>query len=727
MEVSNRERQAASSGFPAMLRQAIDFHQRGHLVQAQALYEGILEMQPRHFNALHLLGIISGQTKNWARAVELFDKAIDADPNQADAYSDRSVALKALKQWDAALASCEQAISIKGDHAEAHCNRGNVLYELKRWDEALASYERAVALRVDYPEAHYNRGVVLEKFGRWDAALGSYERAIGLKADYAVAHCNRGVVLERLKRQGEALASYERAIGLRGDYAQAYCNRGNVLSELKRWDEALASCERAIELKPDFAEAYCNRGNVLRDLKQLEASLVSYDRAITLRSDYVEAYSNRGVVLKELQQLDEALASCERAIGLRDDYAEAYCNCGIVLSELKRWDEALASYERAIELKPDFAEAYCNRGTAFYELNRSDAALADYNQAIMIRPDFTAAFCNRACTLLLRGDFENGWADLEWRWKNEQASNHEKRNFRQPLWLGNESIAGKTILLHSEQGLGDTIQFCRYTRLLVDLGARVILETQYPLQRVLTSLTGVAQVVVRGDTLPAFDYYCPLMSLPLAFKTSLSTVPAHVPYLRSDADKVLKWKHVLGEKRQFRVGLVWSGGFRPAQPEVWSVNRRRNIPLAKLAALQHPEVEFYSLQKGQPAEAELADLVSQKWSGPRIIDHTKLLKDFSDTAALIEHLDLVISVDTSTAHLAGALGKPVWILNRFDSCWRWLLDRSDSPWYPTARLYRQQDAGDWESVIQKVIADLTQVVSLTSDSSNASTLASEAE
>jgi hypothetical protein len=222
----------------------------------------------------------------------------------------------------------------------------------------------------------------------------------------------------------------------------------------------------------------------------------------------------------------------------------------------------------------------------------------------------------------------------------------------------------------------------------------------------LSSFSSVAQLAEKGSPLPPFDYQCPLMSLPLAFKTSLSNIPANVPYLKSNLEKSLFWKEKLGEKIKLRVGLVWSGGFRPNQPELWSVNKRRNIPLAKLTVLKNLDIDFYSLQKGQPAESELAELIRDNWDGPHIVDFTSLLHDFSDTAALIENLDLIISVDTSTAHLAGALGQPVWILNRFDTDWRWLLDRSDSPWYPTVKLYRQEKAGDWDDVVQRVKADL---------------------
>lgn len=505
----------------------------------------------------------------------------------------------------------------------------------------------------------------------------------------------------------EAQELIARAIEINPDHAAAHGNRGAVLAELEQWDAALASYARAIELKPDYAVAYSNRGNVLRRLERPDAALSSFDQAIAIKPDFAEAYCNRGNVLRELGRLGAALVSCDRAIEIKPDFAEAYCNRGIVQKELGLLDAALASYDRAIAIRPDYAAAYCNRGIVLQELNQIDSAMSSYNRAIAIKADFAEAYYNRSIASLSRGDFESGWIDYEWRWKTEHGARlRGNRTFQPARWLGRESLAGKNVLLHCEQGLGDTFQFCRYVRLIADLGARVILEVQNPLKSVLADLDGVSQLVVQGDALPAFDYHCPLMSLPLAFATTLSGVPARVPYLKASVQKVLYWKAKLGEKTRLRVGLVWSGGFRPDQPELWSVNHRRNIPLAKLAALKHSDIDFYSLQKGQPAESEVADLISKNWDGPHLIDFTGFLNDFSETAALIELLDLVISVDTSTAHLAGAMGKPVWILNRFDGCWRWMLDRADTPWYPTATLYRQEKVGDWESVVQRVRADL---------------------
>lgn len=556
--------------------------------------------------------------------------------------------------------------------------RAAALQQAGQWADAKILYDQILEVHPGQFEALFWLGVMAAQAKNFDDALELIDRAITIRPENAAVRSNRGAVLMELGRWETALASYDQAVALKSDYAVAYSNRGNVLLRLKRPADALGSFERAIALKPDFAEAYCNRGNALKDLKEYEAALASCDRAIALRPDFAEAYSNRGIVERELGRLHEALASHDRAIAINPDHAEAHSNRGIVLQELGQLDAAILSLGRAIELKPDFAEGYYNRSVA----------------------------------RLLGGDFERGWMDYEWRWKIEHGPAGGARRFAQPLWLGRESIADRTVLLHAEQGLGDTLQFCRYATLVADLGARVILEVQAPLAGLLADLHGVSQLVIQGQELPAFDFHCPLMSLPLVFKTSLASVPAQIPYLSSDANKRQFWKEKLGDGGNLRVGLVWSGGLRPNQPELWSVNNRRNIPLSKLASLKRQGIDFYSLQKGQPAESELAELTSQHWDGPNVIDFSDLLHDFTDTAALIDNLDLVISVDTSTAHLAGAMGKPVWILNRFDTCWRWLVEGSRSPWYPTLRLYRQRSPGDWDGVVRQVQADLSRFVGL---------------
>lgn len=484
--------------------------------------------------------------------------------------------------------------------------------------------------------------------------------------------------------------------------ALALHQRGDLQQARKIYEEIL-------QRQPGHFDALHLLGVVAAQTKQSNEALRLLGLALGVNPNHSLAQYNHGLALKELGQLPAALTSFDRSIALKPDFAPAHFERGIVLTELGRAAEALASYRRATTARPDYAEAYYNRALVLRSLGQWAAALESYDQAIAARPDYARAWASRATVLLLCGDFVRGWRDFEWRWKDDSRLT-ERRDFAQPLWLGAESIAGKTILLHAEQGMGDTLQFCRYAKLVADLGARVILEAPALLAALLKRVDGVAQLIIRGTSLPAFDCHCPLMSLPLAFKTTLTTVPAQIPYLTAAEDRILQWKATLGKCQKLRVGLVWAGGFRPHLPELWSVNNRRNVPLVKLAPLRHPAIEFFSLQKGQPAESELASLTAGSWDGPRIVDLAGQLGDFADTAAVIHNLDLVISVDTATAHLAGALGKPVWIMNRFDTCWRWMLDRSDSPWYPTARLYRQRIAGDWDAVIASVRSDLFQLV-----------------
>jgi hypothetical protein len=401
------------------------------------------------------------------------------------------------------------------------------------------------------------------------------------------------------------------------------------------------------------------------------------------------------------------LASYAAALAIDAQHAEAYTNRGRLLAELGRSQEALADFDRAILLRPDDVPAHCNRAAYHLQLRDIPRALDDLDRAIALQADCAEARFSRAAVSLLSGDYARGWADYEWRWQRDaRLSTLTPRQFAEPLWLGQESLAGKTILLHGEQGYGDVLQFCRYAEWVAARGARVVLEVPQALASLLASLDGVTTVIARGQPLPPVDYHCPLMSLPLAFGTSVATIPGKVPYLRVAEAKLQAWQERLGARSKPRVGLVWSGGVRPHRPELRAAEKRRNIPLQEFAPLQGLDIDFYSLQKGQPAESELTELAARSWAGPHLLDFVGELADFSDTAALIENLDLVIAVDTSTAHLAGALGKPVWILNRFDACWRWLLDRTDSPWYPSATLYRQQVPGDWRDVIGRVRADL---------------------
>ncbi len=402
----------------------------------------------------------------------------------------------------------------------------------------------------------------------------------------------------------------------------------------------------------------------------------------------------------------EALAAFDAVIRLDAGHAYAWNNRALALEAVGRLEESLASLDQAVALDPGFADAYANRAKTLARLGQVDDALADCDRAITLNPAHAGALLNKSMLLLLQGRLEEGFELFGHRWR-ALGTRLQPRPGR--LWTGGEPLAGRTLLIHPEQGLGDYLQFCRFALTAQAQGARVVLEVPAPLETLLRQLHPDIAVVRSGEPLPPCDLHCPVMTLPRAFRVGLSTLPS-APYLRAESRRVAAWRRRLGQGgRQLKVGLAWSGGHRPDQPEVWDVNERRNIPLVRLAPLKVPGVRFISLQKGAEGEGQLHHLRSMGWSGPVIEDLTVHLHDFADTAALIANLDLVISVDTSTAHLAAAMGKPTWILNRFDTCWRWLTGRDDSPWYPSVRLYRQPAPGAWTPVVERVRADLVRL------------------
>jgi tetratricopeptide (TPR) repeat protein len=692
-----------SSGVPAApkgadlvewLQQGVLLHQQGKLAQAQVLYERVLAVQPGHFDCLHMLGVIAAQRRNFELALEWLRKALQIRPADPEVCNNLGNVFKGLGRFKDALDAYDLAITRIPDWADAHNNRGLLLQGLGRLDEALASYEKVIALKPGLVGAHYNRGVALKGLGHLDAAIASYDRAIALSPHHAGAHYNRGNVMHEQGRFEQALLSYDKAMAIKPDYPEACSNKGNALKSLGRFQEALLSYDQAIALRPDFVDAHNNRGIVLQELRRFDEAIASFDRVIALNPSDPDAYNNHGVVLQKLRRFDEAGASYDRAIALRPDHVDALNNWGVALQELSRLDEALASYDKALDIKPDYADAHYNRGIVLKELGRADAALASYDRAIAFKQDHVNAHRNKALVLLLLGDFDNGWPLYEWRWRTGEI-NVYVRDVPAPLWLGVEPIAGKTILLHAEQGLGDTIQFCRYARLMQAQGAKVLLEVPVALKALLQGLEGVDVLISRGEERPAFDFHCPLMSLPLAFRTRLETIPTPAPYLASDPERRRTWEARLGPRRRPRVGLVWSGN-----PEHKN-DQHRSLALAQV--LQHlpAGLEYVSLQK----EVRDADRTVLEASAVR--DCSRELGDFADTAALCDLMDQVISVDTSVAHLSGALGKPTWILLPYAPDWRWLLDRDDSPWYGSVRLFRQSQDRGWGPVLQRVGQALT--------------------
>jgi tetratricopeptide (TPR) repeat protein len=505
-----------------------------------------------------------------------------------------------------------------------------------------------------------------------------------------------GMIATQEKKYRLALNLINQAIVLCSNNSVFYNSRGLALEELNELESAINSFDIAISLQPNFALAFSNRGNVLHKLKHYEAAINSYDQAISIEPNFVVAFFNRGNVQQELKQYEAAIKNYQKAISIQPNYAEAHSNLGKAKQEMKQFEMAITHYCEAIRLKPDFADAYSNLGRAQEEVKQFESAIASFDKAIILQPNHTIANWNKALVLLLTGNFDSGWKFFEWRLQIEESRLFsEDCDFKKPFWLGTESLIGKSILLRSEQGFGDIIQFVRYVKLIQELGAQVILEVPKVLITLLAGLEGVFQLLAIGDNRPDFHYQCPLMSLPLAFKTTIETIPSKIPYITCNDNKALAWQSRLVGRTKYRIGLVWSG----------SANHRnddnRSFQLQDLIPYLPNYFKYISLQKEvRPNDKDVLQ------SNPQILDTSYDLNDFSDTAALINNLDLVISVDTSVAHLAGALGVKTWLLLPYIPDWRWMLDRDDSPWYPHHRLFRQPNRDDWVSVFKQIEVEL---------------------
>ena len=579
------------------------------------------------------------------------------------------------------------------DKASQLFHAGLALQQQGRLVQAAARYTEMLREHPAQPDALHMLGVIALQEARAAQAVELIRNSLLSNPGNASAHMNLGLALKALGQVDEALAAYAQAIALRPDYAQAHNSAAVALQDSGRWDDALASFDKAIACEPDYAQAHYNRGVLLHEQKRSDLALASFQRAIDIQPEYPQALNNRGVVLQEMQRLDAALADFKEAVALAPDYAQAWFNQGHTLAQLGQFEASLASYDKAIVCEPRYAQAFNNRGLVLQALGQTELAIASYQQAIQIAPDYADAYWNKAIDLLLTGDFEQGWPLYEWRWQRDTFTSR-KRDFAQPLWLGQEPLHGKTVLLHAEQGLGDSIQFCRYAQLVKARGARVVLEVPRALVRLFGSMEGVDLLIPKGDALPHFDYHCPLLSLPLAFHTRVDAIPSHGAYLQSNTPKREQWLQCLGDRTQGRIGLAWSGNSLDRE------DRHRSIPLAELLACLPNGPRYVCLQK----ELRASDRNALDHSG--ILFFGDVLHDFSDTAALCDCMDLVISVDTSVAHLAAALGKPTWIALAFAPDWRWMLDRQDSPWYPSARLYRQDRERAWGPVLARLRDDL---------------------
>lgn len=684
----------------ALLARGQAAHRNGNLALALDLFGQAIEAEPANAELRWNRAAAWFAMGKVQEAADEYRKASRLRPDSAAYHNDLAVVLARQGKHDEAAEHYREAIRLRPDFPDAHNNLGNAVRVKGRLDEAIACYREALRLRPVYPEAHNNLGIALKHKGKIPEAVASYQEALRLRPAYPEAHNNLGLALVAQGRPDAAVACYQQAIRLKPEYADAVVNLAGALNDLNRHDQAADAYREAIRIRPDDARAHKNLGITLARQDKLAEAIASYREAIRLRPGFSDAHNDLGIALAREQKFEEAVASYREALAHRPNYAEAHNNLGNSLRNLGQFDEAIAAYNRAVALKPNYADAYNNRGIAFAEQGRFAEAIASYGQCLKLRPNHTDAHLNRSLTWLRQGNFALGWAEYEWRLRKRNAA---PRTQVQPAWNGYPP-AGLRILLLAEQGLGDMLQFIRYASLLKQRGATVIFECPVKLLKILEGALGIDQLYPQGQDPPEHDAYAPMMSLPGLLATSPDAIPAEPAYLKANPTLVEHWRSELTRYPEFKIGINWQGNPK------YAGDFHRSIPLKHFAPLARvPGVRLFSVQKydGMEQLAELAGPLSIVDLGSRLDEASG---PFMDTAAVLKNLDLFITSDTAVAHLAGALGVPVWLALSSAPGWNWMVGRDDSPWYPTMRLFRQPKLGDWFSVFERIARELAKLV-----------------
>jgi predicted O-linked N-acetylglucosamine transferase (SPINDLY family) len=671
-----------------------------HPLDALMSLERGIALEPAAWDAHLNRGIALHGLHRYSEALASYDRAASLRAPDAAACNLRGLVLQHLARTEEALASFEKALSADPAFFDAYNNCGTALAALGRNEDAIQRFTQAIARSPGTPEPYVNRAAVLQRQKRHARALADCDAALARRPEIYEAHLGRGAALRELRRPLEALVALDRAIALHSGDAAAHSARGSVLLDLRRPQDALRSFERAIALDPEYAEAHRNRAAALRDLRRPAEALAAADRALEVSESDALAHSTRAAALIDLRRPSEALNCADAALRQAPDLVSGHLNRAKALCDLERLDEALQSSDAALALAPDSPDAHVAQGSILSALSRPTQALAAFERALTQRPDHVEAAFHASLSCLQAGALERGWELYESRFR--PGGPVAIRALDEPRWHGTEPLHGKTLFVHAEQGLGDTLQFCRYADLAVARGARVVMSVHDELQEIIGGLNANIEVLGIAQRPDRFDYQIPLLSLPHAFRTSLQTVPARVPYLHADPARVRRWRERLGG-HGFRIGIAWQGSTR-------KVDVGRSFPLRqfeRIAAISG--VRLISLQKGAGSE-QLAQLP------PSML--VEVLGDefdaggsaFVDSAAVMKVCDLIITSDTSIAHLAGALGRPTWVALKLSPDWRWLLERPDSPWYPTLRLFRQAQRGDWQRVFDKMEAELRRLI-----------------
>lgn len=635
---------------------AVQNHQLGELEVAESYYRQVLSIDSQQADALHLLGVLSGQRGDFVTAVEMIGRAITARP---------------------------------GDPA-FHNNLGETYRRAGKSAEAIQSYRQALICNSSFYDAHINLGCLLLGEHRPIEALPHLQQAVRIAPHDPLAHFNLGSALVDLKRWEEAEGHFQYALQMRPNFAEAYYGLGNVLRSRKQYTAAAESFSRALHLAPDLADAHNGLGVVRFEENKTTEALGHFRRAYQLNSNSADICHNLGKSLHAAGEDEQALTMLRKALLVDPKSAEKWNSLGNALRDMGRFQEALTAYNTARAHDAENLDALVNIGSVYQDTGNFNAACDTYQQVLAKAPQHANAHAFLGIALLSAGRFEEGWPEYEWRSRTDQAT---VRVFRQPEWDGNAAV-DKVLYVHAEQGMGDLLQFIRYAPLVRSQVGRLIVECHRPLIPLISGIHQIDEIVPLGENPPPFDVQAPLLSLPRIMGTTLHNIPANVPYLFAREDLLEKWQRELAHS-DYLIGLAWQGN-----PE-WIGDRRRSIPLEKFEPLTSvPGVRLVSLQKGNGIEQIAA--ARQRFPIIDLGESLDAAGAFLDTAAVMKSLDLVISIDSAVIHLAGALGVPAWLASQFAPDWRWQRGREDSPWYPSVRLFRQQSFGDWDDVIQRM-------------------------
>jgi tetratricopeptide (TPR) repeat protein len=675
------------------LREGLALHRAGRLQEAAKSYQQAHREDSRDADALLLLGILARQTGRNEAAVGLIAAAVELRPDNAGFHAALAQAQAAHGNRAAAELSCRRALELDPNLALAWRCLGSLAAERDDAEQARSAWQTAARLDTRSAWAERSLGHWLCRQQHFGEAAEVYRAGLRKTPKDAGLHYALGAALAAAGHRDEAAVAYREALRLRPNFPEVLLNLGNLHYDAGEFAAAAVCCRKALALRTTYAKAWCNLGNALQMLGGAREATRCYERTLALSPSTVAAQHNLGNAWMAQRNFVKAEECFRRTLAADDKRAEHHNSLGNALVQQQKNVEAEACYRKALDLDPACSAAHTNLANVLLRGSDRDEMIRHYERALDLDPTSAGGHYNLALAYLRQGRYREGWVHHEYRWDFRELKLHRKK-LAAPQWKG-EPLHGETILLHAEQGLGDTLQFVRYAPLVAERGGRVIIEVQPRLARLLRSLPGVTQVVSRGDPLPEFAWHCPLMSLPLAFGTAIDTIPLPIPYVQPEATETAEALHRWGGEG-LRVGVVWAGNPQHRSDEQRSMPLRALLPLADV-----PGTHWISLQKG-PACMQMGPLARQF----PLQDASSACRDFAETAALAATLDLVISVDTSVAHLAGTMGLPVWVALPRLADWRWMDESEGCPWYPTARLFRQTADGDWTAPVQRIAHEL---------------------